>query len=148
MIEDIVAIEQVLYRYCHAVDRGTADEVASLFHQDGTLMPVYSGEQPRRGRAAVREWYATYHRNFRAGVDHLRHCVASPVIEVSGNEARAQSYLIADAVSKETGKPMLVAGFYEDRLTKDGGRWYFMERQIHVYQAMEPPKAPLPVTGR
>lgn len=148
MFEDIVAIEQVLYRYCHAVDRGTADEVAALFHQDGTLMPLYSGEPPCRGRAAVREWYAKYHRDFRSRYDHLRHLVASPVIDVSGSEASAKSYLIADAVSKETGKAMLVAGFYEDRMKKDGGRWYFMERQIHVYHAMEPPKAPAPGSER
>ena len=148
MIEDIVAIEQVLYRYCHAVDRGTADEVAALFHEDGVLVPVYSGEEPRRGRAAVREWYAIYHRDFRSGVDYLRHCIASPAIEVSGSEGKAQSYLIADGVPKKTGKPMLIAGFYEDRLRKDGGRWYFAERRIHVYHSMEPPKAPQPIPGR
>jgi hypothetical protein len=141
MTEDIVAIEQVLYRYCHAVDRGTPDEVAALFHEKGTLVPVYSGEEPRRGRSAIRDWYATYNRDFRAGVDHLRHCVASPAIEVSGNEASARTYLIADCIPKATGKPVLVAGFYQDRLVKDGGRWYFAERQIHVYHSMEPPKA-------
>jgi adenylate cyclase len=61
-----------------------ADEVASLFHERRTLVPIYSGEEPRHGRAAIREWYATYNRDFRARVKHLRHCVASPAIEVSG----------------------------------------------------------------
>jgi ketosteroid isomerase-like protein len=148
MLEDVVAIEQVLYRYCHAVDRGTADEVAALFHPEATLVPLYTGEPPRTGRAAVRDWYAAYHRDFRARVDHLRHCVASPAIEVSGNEATARSYLIADGVAKETGKPMVVAGLYEDRLRKEGGRWLLLERRIHVFHAMEPPKAAPPGGGR
>lgn len=141
MSEDVVAIEQVLYRYCHAVDRGSPDEVAALFHEKGTLVPVYSGEEPRRGRAAVRDWYAKYNRDFRSGVEHLRHSVASPAIEVSGNEATARTYLTADCIVKATGKAAVVAGFYEDRFVKDGGRWYFAERQIHVFHSMEPPRA-------
>lgn len=148
MTEDIVAIEQVLYRYCHAVDRGTAEEVAALFHERGTLVPIYSGEAPRQGRPAIREWYATYMRDFRSTVDHLRHCVASPAIEVSGNEASARTYLIADCIPKSTGKPVIVAGLYEDRFVKDGGRWYFADRRIHVFHSMEPPKAAQPVAGR
>jgi hypothetical protein len=148
MIEDIVEIEQVLYRYCHAVDRGSPDEVAVLFHERGTLVPIYSGEEPRQGRRAIREWYATYNRDFRTRVKHLRHCVASPAIEVSGSEASARTYLIADYVLESRGKPAIVAGFYEDRFVKDGGSWYFAERRIHVFHAMEPPKAAESVPGR
>jgi SnoaL-like protein len=148
VIEDVVEIEQVLYRYCHAVDRGSPDEVAALFHERGTLVPIYSGEEPRHGRPAIREWYATYNRDFRARVKHLRHCVASPAIEVSGSEASARTYLIADYVLESTGKPAIVAGFYEDRFVKDAGRWYFAERRIHVFHAMEPPKAAESVPGR
>ena len=53
--DDIVAIEQLLYRYCFAVDKGTADDVAALFHESATLMPIYSGDPPAKGRAAIRE---------------------------------------------------------------------------------------------
>ncbi len=132
MTDDIVAIEQLLHRYCFAVDRGTADDVAALFHESATLMPVYSGNPACRGRAAIREWFANYHRDWHARVDHLRHCVTNPVIEVSGNEATAQCYLSADAVPKASGKPYSVSGYYLDKLVKDGGRWWFTERQIHV----------------
>ena len=57
-------------------------------------------------------------------------------------------YLIADYVSESTGKPAIVAGLYEDRFVKDGGRWYFAERRIHVFHAVEPPKAAESVPGR
>ncbi len=137
MTDDIVAIQQVLYRYCFAVDKGTADDVAALFHENATLMPVYSGEPPVHGRAAIREWYVNYHRDLRGRVDHLRHCVTNPAIDVSGNEATAQCYLIADAVPKTGGNPYSVAGYYLDKLVKDGGRWYFKERQIHVTHTVE-----------
>jgi ketosteroid isomerase-like protein len=135
--DDIVAIEQLLYRYCFAVDKGKADDVAALFHESATLMPIYSGDPPAKGRAAIREWYANYHRQWHATVDHLRHCVSNPVIEVSGNEATAQCYLSADAVPKATGKPYWVAGYYRDKLVKEGGRWLFRERQIEVHYLSE-----------
>jgi steroid delta-isomerase len=44
-------------RYLHAVGNGTADDIASCYAQDGTLEdPV--GSEPRRGRAAICEFYS------------------------------------------------------------------------------------------
>jgi len=44
-------------RYLHAVGNGTAADIASCYAQDGTLEdPV--GSEPRRGRAAIREFYS------------------------------------------------------------------------------------------
>src|SRR6516225_1769129 len=69
MTEDVLAIQQLLHRYCFVVDDGTPDDVANLFHETATLVPVYSGEQPRNGRAAIREWFATFNQNVRERVD-------------------------------------------------------------------------------
>ena len=35
---DEAAIRRVIDRYCHAVDRGTADDVVALFHPNGRLV--------------------------------------------------------------------------------------------------------------
>lgn len=137
MLEDVIAIQQLLHRYCFVVDGGTPDEIASLFHETATLVPVYSGEQPCNGRGAIREWYAAYDRNLRSKVDHLRHCISNPLIEVQGNEATSRCYLTADSVPKKSGVPNTAVGGYVDRLIKDGGRWYFKERQIHVSYVLE-----------
>ena len=137
MNEDVIAIQQLLHRYCFVVDSGTPDEIAGLFHETATLVPVYSGGEPCNGRAAIREWYAAYDRNLRAKVDHLRHCVTNPLIEVQGTEATSRCYLTADSVSKKSGVPNTAIGCYVDRLIKDGGRWYFKERQIHVSYVLE-----------
>jgi hypothetical protein len=137
MTEDVVAIQQLLHRYCFVVDDGTPDDVASLFHDTGTLVPVYSGEPPCKGRAAIREWFAAFNRNIRSRVDPLRHCVTSPLVDVQGSEATARSYVTADSISKKHGVPHTLLGRYVDRLIKDGGRWYFEERQIHVNDVLE-----------
>ena len=34
-VMDEAAIRRVIDRYCHAVDRGNADDVAALFHPNG-----------------------------------------------------------------------------------------------------------------
>jgi hypothetical protein len=137
MTEDVVAIQQLLHRYCFVVDSGTPDEASSLFHETATLVPVYSGEEPCKGRAAIREWYAAFNRNVRSRVDHLRHSVTNPLIDVQGSEATARSYVTADSISKKYGVPHTLLGVYVDRLIKDGGQWYFKERQIHVNYVLE-----------
>jgi hypothetical protein len=39
MTEDIVAIEQLLNRYCHKLDQGDVDAVVALFAEDAVLIP-------------------------------------------------------------------------------------------------------------
>ncbi|MGW4421502.1 nuclear transport factor 2 family protein [Streptosporangium sp. NPDC004631] len=51
-------INDAVVRYLDAVANGTADDLASCYAEDGTLEdPV--GSEPRRGRAAIREFYST-----------------------------------------------------------------------------------------
>jgi hypothetical protein len=136
MVEDVVAIEQLMSRYCHAVDVGSAEEVADLFHANAVLKPTYSGQAAESGRDAIRAWYQRYNETFRAKATGLRHCVTSPRIDVSGAEARARTYFDADFVS-ESGTPTLARGVYEDRFVKDGARWRFAEKEILLVSVTE-----------
>ena len=135
--EDIVEIEQLLHRYCFAVDGGAPEDVAALFSETAVLIPVYTGEAPANGRAAILQWYVNYQKGTRAAVDHLRHVVTNPLIEVSGDQATAQCYLTANSVSKTSGKASWTAGVYKDKLVREAARWLFAERQIHVHYAMQ-----------
>jgi hypothetical protein len=135
--DDIVAIEQLLYRDCFALDKGTGDYVVSLFHESATLVVLFEGGAPIKGRAAIREWFANLHNTLRASVDHMRHCVTNPAIEVSDNRATAQAYWTADFILKATGKPIWIAGHYWDTVVKEEGRWLFEQRQIHRHYATE-----------
>ena len=135
--DDIVEIEQLLYRYCFAVDSGAPEEVAALFSETAVLIPVYTGEAPANGRAAILQWYVNHQKGTRAAVDHLRHVVTNPLIEVSGDQATAQCYLTANAVSKASGKASWTSGTYRDKMVREGGRWLFAERRIHVHYATQ-----------
>ena len=132
-VEDHIAIMQLLHKYCHAVDRGTADDVAALFHRDGALLPRFESDDRCQGREAVREWYARYMEKFRAKVRYLRHKIESPVIEINGDEATSVCYLDADSIAIPTNVASVAFGRYDDILVKDEGRWWFKERTILVY---------------
>lgn len=133
LCQDIVAIQQLLGRYCFAVDKGTADDIAALFHENAVLIPTYVAEPAVKGRAAIRAWWAEYHRKNHASADQMWHHVSNiPVIEVSGNEATGRTYLTAGAVPKGTGKAFWVTGEWRDKYVKEGGRWLFKERELIV----------------
>jgi hypothetical protein len=131
--EDQLAILQLLHKYCHAVDRGTADDVSALFHKDGVLLPRFESDERYEGRDAVHGWYARYMENFRAKVRFLRHKIESPVIEIHGNEATSVCYLDADSIALASNVASVAFGRYDDTFVKDEGRWWFKERTIIVY---------------
>jgi hypothetical protein len=133
VVEDHLEILQVLHKYCHAVDRGIADDVAELFHPDAVLLPRYESDERYEGREAIRGWYQRYMENFRAKVRYLRHKIESPVIEITGNEATSVCYLDADSITISTNIAHIAFGRYDDKFIKDGGRWWFKERAIIVY---------------
>ena len=133
IVEDHLAITQLLHQYCHAVDRGTADDVAALFHRNAVLFPRFESDAQHEGREAVRSWYQHYMENFRAKVRHLRHKIESPVIEITGNEATSVCYLDADSITESTDRAHVALGRYDDKFIRDEGRWWFKERTIIVY---------------
>jgi uncharacterized protein (TIGR02246 family) len=134
---DIVEIEQLLYRYCFAVDAGEAEKIANLFAEDATLAPLYTGEAPVEGRAAILGWYQRYGQSVNANAEHLRHVVSTPLIDVDGDRASARCYLTANSRSKKSGLASWTAGAYHDELVKRDGRWLFKRREIHVHYATE-----------
>lgn len=118
-------IREVLHRYCFAVDRGTVTEVMDLF-ADPCDLEVIPGKR-HQGRDAVWQWYD---RLVRKRMEVLRHLVHNQVIEIRGKEAFSKSYW--DAVGDFRGESIVVAGFYEDRLRKEGGEWKFTEKIIQI----------------
>ena len=132
MNDDITEIQQLLYRYCHALDRSTVDDVMDVFHPDAVLQPRYEGDKSYNGREAIRGWYMNYEKTIKGSSRGLRHKVSCPWIRVNGHEANSVSYLDADYVDSSTGAFILAAGRYEDKLVKEKDRWWIKERVILI----------------
>mgnify|MGYP002072677821 CR=1 FL=1 len=128
----VACIEHLLASYCHAVDRGTPDEVATLFAADAVLRPRFDGPYTVHGREAIRGWYAHYNAHFREGVRHLKHMISSVMIDVAGERATAYCYLTGVFVSKSDGKGVSVFGSYTDIVTRVEGCWLFADRLIEA----------------
>jgi len=135
MHKDIVDIEQVLYRCCHAVDRGNIEEIISVFLPEASLVIHWEETGTHTGHAAIRTWFEAYIRAVHTSTPYLRHKISCPLIEVHGDSATAASYLDVDAASKETGQVIITMGRYEDKLERRDGRWAVKEKAIFIDDA-------------
>jgi hypothetical protein len=110
--EDREDILQLLYAYNHAIDGGDAEGWAAMFVEDGALEAagrVFSGRHELTG--------------FARGVHGMRHVVANPVVELSGDSARVDAYVIV-----YRGLTPTVIGTYEDSLVRKPEGWRFTRR--------------------
>lgn len=117
-VEDIVAIEQLVARYNHAIDAGDGDGYAATFLEDGCFQ--IAGREPVRGRAALAEMV-------RRTTGRVRHFVSNLLIEGEGDAATMRAYL--DAIPRGGGA-VGTTGVYEDTLRRVDGRWLFVERRF------------------
>lgn len=132
MNDDITEIQQLLYRYCHVLDRSAVDDVMDAFHPNAVLQPRYEGDESHAGHEAIRSWYMNYEKTMKSAGLNLRHKVTCPWIQVNGDEAKSVCYLDADYVDSSTGAFVLAAGRYEDKLVKEEGQWWIQERVILI----------------
>ncbi|GAA1871511.1 nuclear transport factor 2 family protein [Pseudonocardia ailaonensis] len=126
-LAELVAREEigdVLARYCRAVDRGDLPLLKSVYHPDATDdHGIFSGNahefaewligQPGRGDLVT------------------QHHLTNSLVEVSGSEARAETYFVA--VHRRPGSPPQVGRFggrYLDRLTRRDGAWRIAHRTV------------------
>ena len=64
-----------------SVESGSSsEEVAALFHREGTLLATFEDDGVYKGRDAVLAWYKNYHAEFRSRLRHLRHKISNILI--------------------------------------------------------------------
>ncbi|ALR21825.1 nuclear transport factor 2 family protein [Sphingobium baderi] len=129
ILADRIAIEECIYRYAHLVDSMQYDRIAKeVFTEDGSI--DFGGAQSV-GREAIHAQCMSY----QGALTGCSHNVTNLVIEVSGDEARAASRVLAwhwfalpDADPLRA-TDLLVVGGYEDRLRRTTDGWRIYERK-------------------
>ena len=127
MTEDIeakLAITEVLYRYCRALDRMDRDLADTVWHPGGTADygPTFQG--PASGLLDVM-W---------AGHAKLlghSHQVTNVLIEVDGDRAASEAYVTGtlwDLTEAGALAQLVAVGRYLDRWSRRDGRWAIAER--------------------
>ncbi len=125
VLEDKDAIRELMAWYCFHFDNGEFDAWLNLFTEDGAFDLGTGGRFA--GRETLREFLQGV--PLTNGLPMIRHCVMNSTINVDGERATAQSYVLVVHGGEQVG--VGIAGRYEDQLVKVGGVWRFRERKAH-----------------
>ena len=151
-----IAIEQLLYRYGHAIDRPlsspetVAERIQQVFHPEATIEYVgedYSNGKPTIFKGSGPTGWLSYFLNWRTmhqeKCQFNRHATSNAVIEIAGNTATATSYLRGGAYPIAADEDLYMShGVYHDELLKEKGRWWIKYRKIPIlYVIRVPPEA-------
>ncbi len=112
-------IHDLCMAYARGVDRADPDLLASIFTDDST---VISGVVNGSGREFADQITAFVREN----LEMCFHSVANEWIDVRGDEAVGEHYVIAQMV--QAGTEVLTGGRYIDRYVRRNGRWLIQSR--------------------
>jgi hypothetical protein len=130
MTDDAAAITDVLARYARGLDRRDFAEVAACFTADARAS--YGGVALDPGVEAI-----VAHVRRVEQLDATTHLFGLPVIEVDGDEARAE--IAATAILAAAGTVTVRGLRYRHRLVRRDGWWQIAELVHTVHWAFEAP---------
>lgn len=114
-------VQRTLAEYCHTVDDGRFEAFAELWAEDAVVEVL---GQRVEGRAAIRAWIEQAMPPDKRG----RHVTVNSTLAVDGDRAEA----LSDFLFYDRGWNVTAAGRYDDELVRDGDRWLFTRRTIHL----------------
>jgi len=128
-------IQQVLYRYCRAVDRGDAALLESVYHPG-----AIDNHGAFHGTGA--EFAAMLVPAMDASPRVGQHHITNILIDLDGEAAHVESYFLALHPAAD-GTHIPVTGRYLDRFERRKGRWAIAERTVVIDWSAQPiPWAP------
>ena len=124
---DRLEIHDLLARYCTALDTRDWERLGEVFTPDGVY--EYGTLGSPQGVAAV----IAAIRGTIGDLDATQHLVGNLVVDVRGDEATADCYLISQHIRRDTpgGDHYFLGGRYHDRLVRTPGGWRIAHRTLH-----------------
>jgi hypothetical protein len=125
LLEEKEELRDLVTRYCLYIDSGRYDDWVGTFTEDGVF------DSPILGRWQGKAMLKQFTEKYRAwtGNAQPRHCVMNVLLNVEGNHATGECYLLA--THAEAGKvELIVTGRYEDTMEKVNSKWLFKERKV------------------
>lgn len=129
MTEAKESIHRLLNDYCFRIDRGDLEGFAGLFeHATFTIIGDPTG--PKTGKGGVLDMLRNV--TLYDGKPQTKHVLSNVQIDVaaSGQEARAESYIIVFQALPDFPMQPIFGGHYFDRFEKKDGSWRFASREI------------------
>ena len=122
---DKQAIHEVLVRYCRGADRGDADLIAEAYHEDA----IEDHGGTFKGKASD---YIAMLRKILPSAPRMTHATTNVLIEVEGDRARAESYILTFSRRDGIDDPFdsLTMARVIDRFERRDGRWAIAHRRL------------------
>ncbi len=136
-LQDRLEIEDLLTRYCAAIDTGDFDLLDEVFTADATIDYTRSGGI-RDEYPTVKTWLEKALAPFRV----VQHLVTNVRVELDGDRARSVCYFLNPmGLPREDGgvNTFFCGGIYRDQLLRTERGWRITERvndQLYAYGAL------------
>jgi 3-phenylpropionate/cinnamic acid dioxygenase small subunit len=137
-IEDRRAIEDLMIRYCAAIDGGDVEGVLACFTEDCRLESNIVGAHPGQGGVRM---LAEQMAKLKAEGRTYRHFISNFRVEVNGDRGRVRCYLL-DIVTIENTTELLTSGDYDCDVVRRGKGWLIETRRVHADRQFELPGLP------
>lgn len=127
LLADREEIRDLIATYALRAARGVP--MADLFTDDGAFITHVPGKTARevRGREALDQYY----RELAAAPGHPMPMIHNHLIAVDGDQARGICSVELRTTVGATS--MIGSGYYDDSFRREGGRWKFVERDVHFH---------------
>jgi ketosteroid isomerase-like protein len=118
------AIRDLVYQYCNAVDRGDMDLIRQLYHDDAV---DEHGVNPSNTAGEFIDAIPALQKSIHV----IQHHITNLIIQVNGDEAEGEAYVIAyHSFDHGEGPTLLITGGrYLDRYKQLGGAWKIAHRR-------------------
>lgn len=123
---DRAAIQDLLARYAHCVDRRDIEGVVACFTPDAAYRGSLGEGTIQDALTALRDRMERY--------ESTMHLLGNQLIEIDGDRARSETYAIAHHCINNNGdrRNLAVGVRYEDELIRRDGRWLICSRVVHM----------------
>ena len=127
---DVLSLNQLAYRYAHAID--TCDEalLAEVFTPRGRMRVYHPGEDAPFQDFSGPEELAQVPRTMRQAHRQTLHQMSNHLVELSGDEASGTVLCVARHLALDGRSALDVLIRYEDRYQRLDGRWRIADRKI------------------
>ena len=126
--QEKMEVLELQYTYVRSVDTRAWQTSVDVFHPDGKLYVVASGERELiGGKPEIKSFFEEI-----AGRDFIfgRHSISNPIVTFKDEMACFSSYFHTTFIHPTYTKVNF--GYYDDKLLKEKGQWKLLEKQIIV----------------